>query len=116
MPAHLDAIQQQNRHIQAKTALQLGVGIHIEKLQFGERARGAQGRQLRLQLFTQAAIGAGQQRQARTQRGGPMPRSAGAMGGIGMPLAGALAPGCESMELAMARTVSGGTSPMAVTR
>jgi hypothetical protein len=112
MPADLDAIQQQHRYIQAITPLQFGVSIDINQLQFRQCARHAQRCQLALQFFTQAAISAAQQGKTRTQRGGPTPRSTGAPTKLGA----RVTPGCDSMELAMARTVSGGTSPMAVTR
>jgi hypothetical protein len=118
MAAHFDAIQQQHRHVQPITPLQLRIGVRIQALHRWQRQAVAQRDQRLVHFIAQIAAVATDQRQSECGRDGNQRRLPPA--GPGPPLMeGALGAGrgvFDSIELAMARTVSGGTSPMAVTR
>jgi hypothetical protein len=93
------AIQEQHRHIEAVPALQNGVAVDVDHFDGRKRSRASQRMQLAQHLVAQLTVVAMDDRQARRQIAqwwGPLPTPA-------------------WTELAMKRTVCGGTSPTAVT-
>ena len=106
VPAHQAPVEKQHRHIQPVASEQLGVAIDVYYCDRGQAHLESQGPQLRHHFVAQITalpvhhgqVGMAGAR-ARAQWRGPL---------IG-------AGPCVEKELAMERTVSGGTSPTAVT-
>lgn len=119
VPAHFHAIQKQHRHMQSITPLQVRVSVRIQLLDRRQRHGVSESEQILVHLVAQIAAVATDQRQSRFQ--GDRSQRRPPPDGLGPPppmadVLGAERGVLESVELAMARTVSGGTSPMAVTR
>jgi len=103
--AHHSAIEQQHRDMKAVPAGQLRVGIDINEFQGRQRQGLPKALKLRQHFLAKPAVFAMEQGQTRVhrQRGGGPWRDIAPRGGA------------DLTEFAMARTVSGGTSPTAVT-
>lgn len=117
-PADHSAIEQQHGNVQAMAPGKLGVRVHVDLLQGRQRHRSPERLELGQHLFAKAAVFAVEQREfwhvrRRPYRGGgPCSDIEGA--DWREPPSCGIDPGEDCSELAMALTVSGGTSPTAV--
>ena len=106
MPAHYGAIEEQYRDIQAIAAQKLRVGIDVHDTDRRQRDSAPEGLELGHHLIAQVAILPVHHRQSGLSRMRPRAQWRGPLTAVGP---------CEENELAIERTVAGGTSPTAVT-
>ncbi len=109
------AIEQQDRHLQAKAADEFGIAIHVHHLDRRQGMGSAQLGELVEHLVTEAAAFAADDDETRWKRVSLRPRGHFRVGGGGGAIPNACVAAFEALTwVAMNFTVLGGTSPTAV--